>query len=127
MSRMLSGSELFYPSIEKEASAVIEATRKWSHLLASKPFTIVTDQNVVAYLFDNRKRPKIKNNKIQSWRIELGQFDYSIVYRPGPENVAPDALSRVSCATNSHDKSSLILIHEQMSHPGVTRLLHYIK
>ena len=64
MSRMLSGSELLYPSIEKEASAVIEATRKWSHLLACRHFTIITDQNVVAYLFDNRKRPKIKNNKI---------------------------------------------------------------
>ena len=72
MSRMLSGTELFYPSIEKEAQAVIEATRKWRHLLAGKRFSIITDQNVVAYMYDNRKRPKIKNDKIQCWRLELG-------------------------------------------------------
>ena len=61
---MLTGSERFYPSIEKEASAVVEATRKWRHLLAGKHFTIITDQNVVAFTFDSRKRPKIKNDKI---------------------------------------------------------------
>ena len=43
MSRMLSGSEVFYPAIEKEATAVIEAVRKWKHLLAQKSFKIVTD------------------------------------------------------------------------------------
>ena len=43
MSRMLSGSELFYPAIEKEATAVIEAVRKWRHLLSTRQFEIVTD------------------------------------------------------------------------------------
>ena len=43
MSRMLSGSEVFYPAIEKEVTAVIEAVRKWKHLLAQKSFKIVTD------------------------------------------------------------------------------------
>ena len=63
-SRLFSGSELFYPAIEKEATAVIEATRRWRHLLAGISFTIITDQRVVAYTFDNRVRPKIKNDKI---------------------------------------------------------------
>ena len=43
MSRMLSCSEIFYPAIEKEATAVIEAVRKWRHLLAARHFTIITD------------------------------------------------------------------------------------
>ena len=77
-SRLFSGSELFYPAIEKEATAVIEATRRWRHLLAGRPFTIITDQRVVAYTFENRVRPKIKNDKIQCWRLELAQFDYRI-------------------------------------------------
>ena len=64
MSKMLSGSEIHHPSVEKEAAAVIESVRKWSHLLSGRPFKIVTDQNVVAFMFDNRKRPKIKNDKI---------------------------------------------------------------
>ena len=64
MSRMLSGSELFYPAIEKEATAVIEATRKWKHLLSTRHFMLITDQRVLAYIFDNTERPKIKNDKI---------------------------------------------------------------
>ena len=80
---MLSGSELFYPSVEKEATAVMESVRKWRYLLATRPFKIITDQSVVAYTFDSRSRPKIKNDKIQCWRLELAQFDYEIKYRPG--------------------------------------------
>ena len=43
MTKMLSGSELHHSSVEKEASAVVEAVRKWSHLLQGRPFTIITD------------------------------------------------------------------------------------
>ena len=34
MSRTLQGSEMHYPPVEKEATAIIEAVRKWEHLLA---------------------------------------------------------------------------------------------
>ena len=43
MSRTLQGSELHYPAIEKEATAIIEAIRKWSHFLLRNTFTLVTD------------------------------------------------------------------------------------
>ena len=33
MSRTLQGSELHYPAVEKEATAIIEAVRKWSDFL----------------------------------------------------------------------------------------------
>ena len=33
MSQTLQGSEQHYPTFEKEATAIIEAVRKWSHLL----------------------------------------------------------------------------------------------
>ena len=41
MSRTLQGSELHYPSIEKEAIAIIEAVRKWNHLFAKQHFTLI--------------------------------------------------------------------------------------
>ena len=66
MTRTLQGSELHYPPIEKEATAIIEADRKWRHFLAGRHFTLVTEQRSVAFRIDNRKRSKIKNNKIQS-------------------------------------------------------------
>ena len=53
MSRTLHGPELHYPAIEKEATAIIEAIRKWRHLLARKHFELITDQKSVAFMLDN--------------------------------------------------------------------------
>ena len=64
MSRKFESHELHYPPVEKEATAIIESVRKWEYLLRGKHFTIVTDQRSVAFMMDNRKRTKIKNNKI---------------------------------------------------------------
>jgi len=49
-------------------------------------------------MFDNRKRTKVKNNKIQCWHVELASLSYDIMYRLGRENNAPDALTRASCS-----------------------------
>ena len=56
MSRTLQGSEFHYPPVEREATAIIEAGRKWRHFLAGRHFTLVTDQRSVAFMIDNRKR-----------------------------------------------------------------------
>ena len=76
MSRTLQGSELHYPAVEKEATAIIKAVRKWSDFLARREFTLITDQRSVAFMLDKRKRTKIKNNKIQGWRLELAAFSF---------------------------------------------------
>ena len=123
MSRTLQGGELHYPAIEKEASAIIEAVRKSTHLLLRQTFTLVTDQRLVAFMLDSRRRSKIKNNKVQQWRKELSSYSYNIKYRPGKRNVGPDTLSRAVCSSLT-ESSSLEDIHNNYCHPGVTRLLH---
>ena len=76
-------------------------------------------------MFDNRKRTKIKNSKIQSWRLELAEFTFEIQYREGRKNTVPDSLTRAYCqAVPSND---LEAIHTQLCHPGVTRFLHFVK
>ena len=75
-------------------------------------------------MFDNRKRSKIKNSKNQSWRLELAEFSYAIQYQEGKDNVFPDSFTRAHCAAIS---TSLEEIHAQLCHPGVTRLLHFVK
>jgi len=125
MSRTLQGAEIHYPPVEKEATAIIEAVRKWNHFLARRHFTLITDQRSVAFMLDNRKRTKIKNNKIQLWRMELASFGYTIHYRPGKENVAPDTLTRAFCSAIS--PSTLLDIHDGLCHPGVTRMLHFVR
>ena len=94
MSWALQSSELHYPAVEKEATAIIEAVRKWNHLLSRQHFTLVTDQRSVSFILDNRKRTKIKSNKIQCWRLELASHSYTIKYRLGKDNAAADSLTR---------------------------------
>ena len=62
LSRTLTKSERRYPSTEKEATAIIEAVRKWSHFLHARAFTLITDR--IAFMFDQRKMSKIENSKI---------------------------------------------------------------
>ena len=125
MSRTFQGSEVHYPAVEKEATAIVEAVRKWSHLLSRQHFTLITDQRSIAFMLDNRKRTKIKNNKIQCWRLELASFSYIINYRPGRDNVVADSLTRAYCASMS--TSNLMEIHSGLCHPGITRLLHFVR
>ena len=100
-SRTLSNSERHHSSVEKEAYAIVEALRKWKHYLLGNHFHLLTDQRSVAFMFDNQKLGKVKNEKIARWRIELSSFSYDIMYRAGAGNVAADALSRSCCATNN--------------------------
>ena len=97
-SRMLQGSELKHPSIEKEAQAIIEAARHWKHYLTGMHVTLRTDQS--CYSFD-------------------------IEYKPGWDNIPTDALSRISCALPNDEL--LRQLHDALCHPGVTRLAHFIR
>ena len=123
MSRALQSSELYYPAVEKEATAIIEAVRKWNNLLSRQHFTLVTDQRSVSFMLDNRKRTK--KNKIQCWRLQLASYSFAIKYRPGKDNSATDSLTRVFCGSTL--SSNLVEIHAVLCHPGVTRLLHFIR
>ena len=40
--------QLCYPSVEKEAHAIIETVRHWKHYLSGRHFKIITDQKSVS-------------------------------------------------------------------------------
>ncbi|XP_055869763.1 uncharacterized protein LOC129923337 [Biomphalaria glabrata] len=125
-SRTLTNSERRHSAVEKEAYAIVEALRKWQHYLISRPFTLVTDQRSVSFMFDQQNKGKIKNEKIQRWRLELSCFQYDVVYRPGKQNVAADTFSRNHFAS-AMTGEDLKLLHNNLCHPGVTRLLHFVR
>lgn len=104
----------------------MESIKKWRSYLIGRHFKLVTDQRSVAFMLNNKHVSKIKNEKIQRWRIELSCFSYDIVYRAGSMNDAPDALSRIACLQSS-SKDELKRLHEALCHPGVTRMNHFVK
>ena len=123
----LQGSEIYYPAYEKEATAIIKGVKKWSYLLSRQTFTPITDQSSVAFMLDGRRRTKIKNDKVQLWRMELAPFSYIIQYRPGQRNVGPDTFTSVNCSSVTMSFSTLQDIHNMLCHPGSTRLLHVVR
>ena len=125
-SRSLNTSEQKYAAVEKEAHAIVEALRKWRHYLAGHHFTIITDQKSVTFMFNQTHTGKIKNDKIQRWRLELSSFDFDIVYRPGQDNIPADTLSRASLCS-SMDTHRLAELHDALCHPGVTRMTHFVR
>ena len=112
-SRTLSISERRYSSSEKEAHAIVEAIRRWRHFLLGTHFKIFTDQRSVAFMFNAKHSGKIKNDKIQRWRIELSNYTFDIVYRPGAENDATDVFSRTYCSPTNI--SALMHLHKSLS------------
>jgi len=124
MSCTLSHCEKHYPAVEKEATAVIEAVRKWQPFLKGRYFTIVTDQEARSFMFDQRHHGKIKNIKILCWRLELGQYNFDIGHNPGVEHVAPYTFSRICSAAPG---ISFLELHKSLGHPGYARFYHFIR
>lgn len=127
MPRSLHANEKGYSIVEKEALAIIEAVQKWKHLLSPHHFKLYTDARSVAFMYDNRKHTKVKNAKINEWRMELDELSFNIEYRPGRNTVAVDTFSHTYCAPLSCQISVLVELHEKLCHPGVSRLLHFVR
>jgi len=100
-----------------------KAVRPWSHFLKGRRFTLVTDQEAESFMFDQGHRGKIKNAKILGWRLELSHMTYDICHKPGSENIAVYASSRV-CDLSF--LTPLQKLHHSLCHPGYARLYHFV-
>lgn len=77
---------------EKELMAVVHAVQAWHAYLAHRRFIIKTDQKSLKYMVEQKATTPFQH----MWLSKLMGYDFEIQYKLGKENVAADALSRVS-------------------------------
>ena len=70
---------------------VVLSVQKWRHYLLWKEFTIISDQKALKFLLEQRE----VQPQFQKWLIKLLGYDFEILYQPGHQNKAANALSRI--------------------------------
>jgi hypothetical protein len=75
----------------REFRAITEALAKFRHYLLGHKFVIRTDQQSLKSLLDQN----LQTPEQQAWLHKFIGFDFTIEYRPGKDNKAADALSRM--------------------------------
>ncbi|RVW76696.1 Transposon Tf2-8 polyprotein [Vitis vinifera] len=90
MSRALGVTKRSWSIYAKEMLAIVEAIRTWRPYILGRKFFIRTDQRSLKYFLEQR----VATSEQQKWVAKLLGYDYEIIYRPGKENSAADALSR---------------------------------
>lgn len=97
-SRALSAKTLAKFTYEKEIMALAISIQHWRPYLLGRTFTVFTDQKSLKHLLEQR----ITTPDQQNWLAKLMGYHFSIQYKPGRENRAADALSRI------HEGSGLL-------------------
>ena len=91
-SSALSSAQRNYSAGQLEAWALVAACRKWeTYLRATGEVELITDHCPLKWL-RNQKDPR---RTFARWILELEEYAYRIIHRPGRDNHLPDYLSRV--------------------------------
>ena len=98
-SKQLQGAEKRYSATELEGLAVYRSINFFAHYLFGRTFTVVTDHKALVSFLKSR----VLNRRLQGWMLQLLQYDFSIIYRPGVEHLDADALSRQAWKSTEGD------------------------
>jgi len=90
ISRKLFPREMRYSTIEKECLAVKWALDSLRYYLLGRHFTLETDHRALQWL----NNMKDTNARITRWYLSLQPYRFTILHRPGRENLTANFLSR---------------------------------
>ncbi|BES95184.1 Hypothetical Protein NTJ_07993 [Nesidiocoris tenuis] len=95
-SQMLSATQQAYPSIEREAYAIVYGINRFKDFLYGRGFDLVTDHRPLLYIFESKKGlPIYAANRIQRWAYQISNFNYRLKCVRSDDNCA-DFLSRIT-------------------------------
>ncbi|PNY14541.1 hypothetical protein L195_g011223 [Trifolium pratense] len=88
----------------REMLAIVEAIAKFRHYLLGHRFVICTDQKSLRSLMDQ----SLQTPEQQEWLHKFLGYDFTIEYKPGKENMAADALSRLMTLSWSEPQCQIV-------------------
>ncbi|KAA0054138.1 Transposon Ty3-I Gag-Pol polyprotein [Cucumis melo var. makuwa] len=103
------------PVYERELMAVVLAVQRWRPYLLGARFVVKTDQKSPKFLLEQRAiQPQY-----QKWVAKLLGYSFEVIYKPGLENKAADALSRkpmeiMNCGMSAPTLVDLTTIKEEV-------------
>ena len=100
-SRSLTAVERRYSQTEREALALVWACERFHVYLYGKHFELETDHKPLEVIYSSKSQPSAR---IQRWVLRLQPYEFTVMYRPGPQNIA-DALSRLTQEISNESKN----------------------
>lgn len=107
-----------YSTIERELAAIRWGLKTFRSFLFGVKFVLFTDHKPLLYLQNMRN----ESSKFMRTITELSEYDFLIRYRPGMENGAADAMSRIVTITEAAGED-----HETDLFPKGLELLKEVK
>ena len=91
-SRTLNSVERNWPIHDKELWAIVSSLSHWRSWLAGadNAFEVHTDHQGLQYFFTKQKL----NSRQANWGQKLAEFDFKVVYKPGPSMGRVDSITR---------------------------------
>jgi transposase InsO family protein len=93
VSMSLSGPQTRWATIQKEAYAIFHCCMQLESLLRDRKFKILTDHKNLLYI------KGASNPMIVRWYMALSEFDFSLGFIAGSDNIIADSMSRL-CENN---------------------------
>ena len=91
-SSQLKNHEQNYPTHDMELVAIVFALKIWRYYLYGEQFEVYSDHKSLKYIFMQRDL----NMRQRRWMEFLEDYDFTLHYHLGKENVVADALGRKS-------------------------------
>jgi hypothetical protein len=105
ISKSLNPVECRWSTPEKEMYAIWYSFKKMEHLIRDIPFTLHTDH-------ENLIRDRTSGSpKVLRWKLDIQQFDYTVLHIKGEDNVVADSFSRL-CAKEDKEYCASLNIDE---------------
>ena len=91
--KKLTDTQRRYSTYDREYFGILTAVRTYSHYLRHQKFFVVTDHRPLLSLKKIDPKNDATGRRVR-WSIELGLYDFEIVYKKGRKHSDADAMSR---------------------------------